>query len=63
MLQVGGGRGRRPSGNGAAPARSPLLGNALGPVAKTILETSAVLPELQSMMKFADADGAEGRRA
>jgi hypothetical protein len=35
----------------------PLLGNALGPVAKSILDASAVLPVLKEVMKFADPDG------
>jgi hypothetical protein len=34
----------------------PLLGNALGPVAKTILEASAMMPVLKEVMKFAEAD-------
>ena len=34
----------------------PLLGGALGPVAKTLLEASAVMPVLKEVMKFADVD-------
>src|SRR5262249_52602986 len=60
VLQVaGGGFGAGASnGNGAGNgAGMPLLGNALGPVAKSILDASAVLPVLKEVMKFADPDG------
>lgn len=60
VLQVSGGMGSMlgGSGNGASNGASlPLLGNALGPVAKSILEASAVLPVLKEVMKFADPDG------
>ncbi len=40
--------------NGASPgAGSPLLGSALGPMMKTILETSALMPVLKEAMQFA----------
>ncbi len=53
-----GGRRRSGSnGNGAsAGAQFPLLGGALGPVTKSIIEASAMLPMLKEVMKFADAD-------
>jgi uncharacterized membrane protein YqiK len=57
VLQVGGAAGLgggAPNGNGSGSM--PLLGNALGPVAKTILEASAMMPVLKEVMKFADAD-------
>ncbi|WP_394827098.1 flotillin domain-containing protein [Pendulispora albinea] len=58
VLQMGGLGG---GGNGAAngnpvSGQFPLLGNALGPIAKTMLETSAVMPLLKEVMKFADVD-------
>ncbi len=59
VLQVGGGMGSLGGTNGHAAAggtQLPLLGGALGPVAKSILEASAVLPVLKEVMKFADAD-------
>jgi uncharacterized membrane protein YqiK len=49
---MGGGNGNG-NGNGA---QLPLLGNALGPIAKTMLEASAVMPVLKEVMKFADVD-------
>jgi flotillin len=54
VLQVAGLGG----GNGQAGAglQAPLLGNALGPVAKTILEASALAPVLKEVMRFADID-------
>jgi hypothetical protein len=48
------GAGGNGAGNGAG---MPLLGNALGPVAKSILDASALLPVLKEVMKFADPDG------
>jgi uncharacterized membrane protein YqiK len=60
VLQVSGGLGGMVggSGNGVGNgAGMPLLGNALGPVAKSILEASAVLPVLKEVMRFADPDG------
>jgi len=58
VLQMGGasgvlGGGGNGAGNGA---QLPLLGNALGPVTKSIIEASAVLPMLKEVMKFTDAD-------
>ncbi len=41
-------------GTGGSGGQSPLLGNALGPVAKTVFETSALLPALMEMLRFAD---------
>ncbi|MGH7330831.1 MAG: hypothetical protein ACREJX_20980, partial [Polyangiaceae bacterium] len=49
------GGGSSSNGNGGQP-QLPLLGNALGPVAKTILEASAVMPVLREVMKFADIE-------
>ena len=60
MLQVSGGMGAATGANGNGVgngAGMPLLGNALGPVAKSILDASAVLPVLKEVMKFADPDG------
>jgi uncharacterized membrane protein YqiK len=56
VLQVGGlmGGGGNGAGNGAG--QLPMLGTALGPVAKTILEASAFAPVLKEMMRFADVD-------
>ena len=51
VLQLG---GQGMPGSGAT--QHPLLGNALGPVAKAIMETSAVMPMVGSMLKFADMD-------
>lgn len=58
VLQVGGslGGGMGSNGNGAGQPQLPLLGNALGPVAKTILEASAVMPVLREVMKFANVE-------
>lgn len=53
VLQLGGAAGL--GGGQGAPAH-PLLGSALGPVAKAILETSAVMPAVQQVLKFADVD-------
>jgi len=50
VLQMGG-----MSAQGGAGSGSPLLGNALGPMMKTILETSAMMPMLKDVMKFAGA--------
>jgi hypothetical protein len=51
----GGGAGS--NGNGvSAGAQFPLLGGALGPVTKSIIEASAVLPMLKEVMRFTDAD-------
>lgn len=49
VLQLGGGAPQG-AGNGA----QPFLGNALGPMMKTILETSAMMPMLKDALKFAD---------
>lgn len=55
-MSAGGG-----NGNGASNgAHAPLLGSALGPIAKTMLEASAVMPVLKEVMKFADADQLKG---
>src|SRR4029077_2728366 len=58
VLQLGGALGAGGSnGNGAgAGVQLPLLGGALGPVTKSIIEASAVLPMLKEVMKFTDAD-------
>ena len=44
-----------PDTRSGAPAH-PLLGTVLGPVAKTMLEASALVPIVQSVLRFADAD-------
>jgi uncharacterized membrane protein YqiK len=57
VLNVAGGLGGGAGANGnGASSQLPLLGGALGPVAKSIFEASAVLPVLKEVMKFADAD-------
>lgn len=58
VLQVGGalGGGAGAAGGAGAGAQLPLLGGALGPVTKSIIEASAVLPMLKEVMKFTDAD-------
>jgi uncharacterized membrane protein YqiK len=58
VLQLGGGMGAGAGGNGGngAGVQLPLLGSALGPVTKSIVEASAVLPMLKEIMKFTDAD-------
>jgi uncharacterized membrane protein YqiK len=61
VLQVGGiggsaGAGGAAAGNGNGGGGMPLLGSALGPVARSIMETSAVLPVLKEVMRFVDAD-------
>src|SRR4051812_10062984 len=58
VLQFGGALGGGGSnGNGASPGMQlPLLGGALGPVTKSIIEASALLPMLKEVMKFTDAD-------
>jgi flotillin len=54
---LGGGGGAGANGNGASAGGSfPLLGGALGPVTKSIIEASALLPMLKEVMKFTDAD-------
>jgi flotillin len=53
---VGGGAAGA-NGNGASAGTSfPLLGGALGPITKSIIEASAVLPMLKEVMRFTDAD-------
>jgi uncharacterized membrane protein YqiK len=56
VLQVGGAGGASGSNGNGAQAQFPLLGNALGPVTKSIIEASAMLPMLKEVMKFTDAD-------
>jgi uncharacterized membrane protein YqiK len=59
VLQVGGslgGSSNGGNGHGAGMGQLPLLGGALGPVAKSIFEASAVLPVLKEVMKFAEVD-------
>jgi flotillin len=55
VLQVGGSLG---GGNGQSgqAGQLPLLGTALGPVAKTILEASVLAPVFKEVMRFADVD-------
>jgi uncharacterized membrane protein YqiK len=61
VLQMGvalGGGGAALGGNGAANgAGLPLLGGALGPVARSIIDASAVLPVIKEVMRFADPEG------
>jgi len=56
VLQFGGTAmpGAGPQGQGA---QFPLLGNALGPVAKSIFEASAMMPVLREVMRFTDPQG------
>jgi flotillin len=56
ILQMPGAAG----GNGAGAEMSSLLGNTIGPIAKTILEASALMPILQSAMRLADVEGVRG---
>ena len=59
VLQVAGALGGSAGANGngaSAGAHLPLLGGAIGPVAKSIVEASALLPVLKEVMKFAEAD-------
>jgi uncharacterized membrane protein YqiK len=56
VLNVAGGLGGGASAGNGAGAGLPLLGNALGPVAKTILEASAVMPVLKEVMRFTDGE-------
>ncbi len=57
ILQLGGmGMGNSNGANGASNGMSHMLGGAVGPIAKTILETSALMPLLQQVMKFADPE-------
>jgi hypothetical protein len=53
ILQLGGQQVTNgvPGGNGGG-----LLGSTIGPIAKTIMETSALMPLLSSVMKVADVD-------
>jgi hypothetical protein len=45
------------NGNGTSAGSSfPLLGGALGPITKSIIEASAVLPMLKEVMRFTDAE-------
>jgi flotillin len=61
VLQVGGLGGLGGGGsNGLGAGSSALLGNALGPVAKTILEASALAPVLKEVLRFADVDALKG---
>src|SRR4051812_18253302 len=57
VLQMGGGfAGAAGNGGGFGAGSFPLLGGALGPVAKSIFETSAVLPVLKEVLNFADLE-------
>ncbi len=58
VLNVSGasGLGGSAGANGNGLGGMPLLGNAMGPVAKTILEASAMMPILREVMKFADVE-------
>ena len=65
VLQMGGGfGGSNGNGNGnGSGTQFPLLGGALGPVAKSIFEASAILPMLKDMLKFTDVDQLRGSLA
>jgi len=54
ILQMPGGG----NGNGAVATHgmSSMLGSTVGPIMKTIMEASAMMPIMQSMMKLADGD-------
>ncbi|HEY4730095.1 MAG TPA: flotillin domain-containing protein, partial [Myxococcales bacterium] len=55
VLQLGGG------GNGAgAQPQLPLLGNALGPMMQTILQSSVMMPAMKELMKFVDMNAVAG---
>jgi uncharacterized membrane protein YqiK len=57
VLQVGGGLGGMGGGGGEnGHGAGSMLGSALGPVAKTMLEASAMAPVLKEMLRFADID-------
>jgi uncharacterized membrane protein YqiK len=63
VLQLGGalGGGGGSNGNGAsAGAQMPLLGGALGPITKSIIEASALLPMLKEVAKLTDTDQLKG---
>lgn len=53
ILQLG---GNQTGGNGTGPGMSGMLGNTVGPIAKTIMEASAIMPLLQSVMKLTEGD-------
>jgi len=55
VLQLGGG------GNGAgAQPQLPLLGNALGPMMQTILQSSVMMPAMKELMRFVDMNAVAG---
>jgi flotillin len=56
ILQLGGMGASPGSGNGASVGATSMLGSTVGPIARTIMETSALMPLLQQVMKFADGD-------
>src|SRR5581483_5576778 len=47
------------NGNGGS-TQLPLLGGAIGPIAKSIVEASAVLPVMKEIMKFSEAEKLKG---
>ncbi|MFL5419221.1 MAG: flotillin domain-containing protein [Myxococcales bacterium] len=53
VLQLGGAGGG--PGTGTQPQAS-VLGNALGPMMQTMLQTSALMPALKEMMRFVDTE-------
>jgi uncharacterized membrane protein YqiK len=56
VLQLGG-MGGQGEGQGAGMGMgSPLLGSALGPMMKTLLETSALVPVLKDALRFGNAE-------
>jgi flotillin len=55
VLQLGG-LGGMGGAAGGGSSGTPFLGNALGPMMKTIMETSALMPMLKDAMKFAGSE-------
>ena len=56
ILQFGGMGQNGANGTNGSSGGSGMLGGAIGPIAKTIMETSAFMPMLQQVMKFADPE-------
>jgi flotillin-like protein len=55
VLQLGG----VGNGGGTQP-HLPLLGNALGPMMQTILQSSVMIPAMKELMKFVDMNAVAG---
>ena len=56
VLQIGGGMSAL-QGSSSQTGQSPMLGNALGPIARSIFEASAMMPVLKEVMGFANSHG------